>query len=142
MISTDILYLLDTYMYGCHDVGVFARDRIRKPGLPCAFVFNIDLHNKKGQHWVAVYIDKKSVGYYCDSYGLPPSHPEFINFLKKYCNISVYNDVRVQDDGYKACGQLCIFFLLHMSYGWDMDDIIDSLKYKNDSQVVHFVEKL
>ncbi len=144
MISEDIYKLLRRNIHGCHDIGVFPYNQIGKPSKRkrCAYVLNTDPHYKKGEHWVAVYIDKSRVRYYFDSYGLPPMKNECVDFLKRHCRRWVYNDVRLQDEGSKVCGQFCLYFLIHMSYGWTMDDIIDSLKNNDDIQVIEFVKNL
>ena len=45
-----------------HDFGVFPRDRIKTLMTPSAYVINTDPHNKKGEHWIAVYINEKKRG--------------------------------------------------------------------------------
>lgn len=143
MINWHINRLLRQYIHGHHHIGVFPRDLIRYPPRgKCAFVFNTDPHTGRGQHWVAVYIDSKGVGHYFDSYGLPPMEKEFIHFLNTRCKRWVYNDERLQDNGSKACGQFCLYFLIHMSYGWSMDDVVDCLINNEDTQVIDFVKTL
>ena len=61
-----------------HDCGVFQRGRIKTLITPSAYVINTDPHNKKGEHWTAVYIDKKEEGHYFDPYGFPPYHDEIL----------------------------------------------------------------
>lgn len=107
-----------------HNTGVFPRDRIRITRAPTAYVLNTDPHNKKGEHWVAVYINERKVGHYFDSYGLPPYHEEFIIFLQNYCKHWIYSDQNIQGFKEKTCGHFCIFFLIHMSEGWSMEQII------------------
>ena len=57
------------------DIGVFAKDGIIPPktSTRTAYVCNTDPHTKKGQHWIAIYIDEDDSGYFFDSYGLPPT---------------------------------------------------------------------
>ena len=50
---------------------VCALDQLEKPTFPSAYVINSDPSSKPGEHWVAVYFDKRSRGEYFDSYGLP-----------------------------------------------------------------------
>ena len=142
MNEKDLLKLLCKHMHGCHDHGVFACNNIRKPRKPCAYILNTDPHYKKGQHWVAIYIDRSNTGYYFDSYGLPPIKKEFVNFLQKHCRRWEYNDVLLQDPGSEACGEFCLYFLIHMSYGWSMENITDSLKNNDDIQVIEYVNNL
>ena len=142
MISDTLLNCIEQNIYGQHNIGVFACDEIEDPikNKPCAFVLNTDPHYRKGQHWVAIYINSSKEGFYFDSYGLPPLKEEFLNFLSKNCKRWYYNDVRLQDVGSKACGQFCLYFLIHMSYGWLMDDITDTLKNQPDKYVLEYVK--
>ena len=50
---------------------VCALDQLEKPTFPSAYVINSDPSSKPGEHWVAVYFDKRGRGEYFDSYGLP-----------------------------------------------------------------------
>ena len=128
-----------------HDFGVFPRDRIKALMTPSAYVINTDPHNKKGKHWIAVYINEKKEGYYFDPYGFPPYHDEFIKFLKKNCKHWIYNDQNVQGFKEKTCGHFCIFFLLHMSRDWSIEKTIkvfDSDFNKNNDIVKTFVKAI
>ena len=51
---------------------VCAFDQLEKPVFPSAHVINSDPSNEHGEHWIAVYFDKRSQGEYFDSYGLAP----------------------------------------------------------------------
>ena len=149
MKSGEILHHLLQNIHGQHVTGIFSCDKIKNPSkkkknkkIPCAYIFNTDPHYEKGQHWVAVYIDKSKNGYYFDSYGIAPMKNEFIDFLKSNCIKYIYNNIRVQDTVSSACGQFCLYFLIHMSYGWSMDDIIDTLKNRSDYEVLQYVDHL
>ena len=55
--------------------GVYALDEIKhvqQLSFPSAYVFNLDPSYKPGVHWVAVYIDRKGLSEYFDSFGRPP----------------------------------------------------------------------
>ena len=52
---------------------VCAFDQLEKPVFPSAYVINSDLSNELGEHWIAVYFDKRDRGEYFDSYGLAPA---------------------------------------------------------------------
>ena len=49
---------------------VCALDQLEKPTFPSAYVINSDPSSEPGEHWVAVYFDKRGRGEYFDSYGL------------------------------------------------------------------------
>ena len=137
MNSNHIRLLLRRHIDRSHDIGVFPRDRIKPPKKrKCAYVWNTDTHTGRGQHWVAVYIDEDGVGYYFDPYGLYPRYRSFINFLRTQCTRWIYNDVCIQPLFSKACGPFCVYFLLHMSLGWTLEDIVDTV---TESKAIHFV---
>ena len=55
--------------------GVYALDEIvhiKQKSFPSAYVFNLDPSYKPGVHWVAVYIDRRELLEYFDSFGRPP----------------------------------------------------------------------
>lgn len=134
--------LLNKYIYKSHHIGVSPRDRLRIPRQKrYAFVWNTDPHNKRGQHWVAVYI-VDGVGYYFDSYGIPPKQREFVDFLNIHCKNWKYNSRRIQDKFSAACGHFCVYFLIHMSYHCEPTSIVDNLLGQSDDKVVKFVQNL
>ena len=57
---------------------VCALDQLEKPTFPSAYVINSDPSSKPGEHWVAVYFDKRGRGEYFDSYG-PIARSPFSN---------------------------------------------------------------
>ncbi|RLJ22854.1 hypothetical protein DJ031_00105 [bacterium endosymbiont of Escarpia laminata] len=80
---------------------------------PMAFVCNTDDGGEPGEHWVAVYVDRRGVGEYFDSYGLPPLHADFRAFLHRHCGDAwTYNDKRLQSGVSNVCGQYCVAYLL------------------------------
>ena len=51
---------------------VCALDQLEKPTFPSAYVINSDPSSKPGEHWVAVYFDKRGRGeYFVMDYPLP-----------------------------------------------------------------------
>ena len=127
-----------------HDIGVFPKDRIRKPKKTkkCAYVLNTDPHHKQGQHWVAVYINKHKTGYYFDSYGQIPTEIEFTKFLRENTRHWIYNDIKVQG----SLSNTCLFFLKNMCDGKSMKNIMRTFSKtdfrKNDAIVKKFVKSI
>lgn len=86
-----------------------------KPKSRGAFVMNLDKHNQKGSHWVAVYFDARdngsnSIEYY-DSYGTPPTKDFMrqIKYLAEALNAQNYlqlkvNRIKEQTDDSYNCG--------------------------------------
>ena len=52
---------------------VCALDQLEKPTFPSAYAINSEPSSKPGEHWVAVYFDKRGRGDYFDNYGLSPT---------------------------------------------------------------------
>src|SRR5882757_7031252 len=95
-------------------VGVYPRDRlprgVRKR--PFGMIANTHTSNGPGQHWVAFFVDEDGIGEYFDSFGLPPLHDEFNDFLFENApNGHLYNNVTLQCTSCVTCGHYCILFL-------------------------------
>jgi hypothetical protein len=104
-------------------LGVYPRDRLPRSvdkNRPRAYVCNTAPHQEEGEHWVAIYIDEHGCGEYFDSYGLPPLHPSFVNFLNKQSINWTYNDKQLQGLTTSVCGHFCIgysiYFIAAMVY--------------------------
>ena len=63
---------------------VCALDQLEKPTFPSAYVINSDPSSEPGEHWVAVYFDKRGRGEYFDSYGLPPTLVGLESYMDAY----------------------------------------------------------
>ena len=127
--------------------GVFSRDSTpRRVGRhPSAYVFNTHPSGREGEHWVAVYVDGRGVGEYFDSYGLPPYHSEFRNFLDKNTFKWKYNEKRVQGLLAETCGHFCVHFLAHKFRGLSMESVMKRFGENtrtNDVIVRNFVKSL
>ena len=96
-------------------IGTFARDLLpnnlplrRKAGL----IVNTDTHDLPVEHWIAIYLDGNGRGEYFDSYGLPPLHKEFIDFMRKNCRLGwCWNLVTLQCLTCITCGQYCLIYI-------------------------------
>lgn len=104
--------------------GVYPRDRLPHTieKYPSAYVCNTD--TKEGEHWIAIYVDKHVRGEYFDSYGLPPIHRTFLNFLNVNCISWTFNDKQLQGLASNVCGHYCVFYLLHRCRGLSKDTIV------------------
>ena len=107
-------------------VGVYPRDKLPRTmkQYPGAYVCNTHPHTEEGEHWIVLYVDQHGQGEYFDSYGLPPVHKTFVNFLKNQCTSWTYNDKQLQGLTSHVCGQYCIFYLLHRCRGLSMPTIV------------------
>ena len=81
--SLDIKNVLKKFRV-CKNVfkGVFAADNLPKYFTrPAAFVVNTDKHNLPGSHWIAMFIDQKNTCFFFDSFGMPPTVEDHVNFI-------------------------------------------------------------
>lgn len=120
--------------------GVFAADTLpKKVCVPCTLVVNTDVAGKPGQHWVAIFITKKRQGFYFDSYGLPPSVPFHIAFIRRNCTSWVFNSKLLQSFTTFVCGHYACLFVLAASTNFvkmflNMYDSGDT--YSNDAKAL------
>ena len=127
--------------------GVFGKDEIKNikiHSLPCSFIFNEDDFAGRGTHWVAVYIDEDNTLDFYDSFGEKPKMKELKDFIKPF-NLN-YNKIQIQSDESAACGQHCMFFLIHRSRDLSITSIINKYfnknwKLQNDLYVYYYVKR-
>ena len=98
------------------------------PGKPVHVICNYQSTRDIGTHCAALYKDNKRA-YFFDPYGVQP-FPEAIQFMES----GVYSTFRIQPDGSKICGVLCLFVLYRLSRGDDFYDIVLKL---NDDMEAH-----
>ena len=115
------------------------KDHLDKGDRNIGVVFNTDPHDKDGEHWIALYIDLRSINYkkpaiyYFDSYGYkPPSRvKKFIDKVREQgesCHHPFkyyYNDYPYQRRG-TQCGMYAIHFLNEMASGVSFQDYLNS----------------
>ena len=102
--------------------GVFSRDNLPNSIKNGAYVINLDEYYDIGTHWVALYVNNKTVTYF-DSFGVEHIPKEIMKFiaLKKI----IVNIYRIQAYHSIMCGYFCIGFINFMFNG-------KSLKYYTD----------
>ena len=100
--------------------GVFSRDSlpntIRSHG---AYVINLDEYHDIGTHWVALYVNNKTVTYF-DSFGVEHIPKEIIKFIGNK-NI-ITNIFRIQAYDSIRCEYFCIGFIIFMLNGNSLTD--------------------
>jgi len=124
-------------------IGVFAKDQIpitdSLPHYPSCFVANTHASNKKGEHWVAFWIDSSKHCEFFDSYGLSPL---IYGFNVPFTS---FNTMTIQSLNSSVCGQFCIYYLYCRSRGLPLAHILNSFSISNlewnDYQVARFVNK-
>jgi len=97
----------------------------------------------QGEHWVAIYGDKRSPALeYFDSYGQPPFRDEFHRFFRCQKRPWIYNQRALQEEVSSTCGYYCLHYLLLRCRGHRMIDItlpFTEDKEANDRLVQKFV---
>ena len=87
--------------------GVFSRDNLGSAVKKGAYVINLDEYHDIGTHWVALYVNNKTITYF-DSFGVEhiPRNYEI------YCSYKIITNIyRIQAYDSIMCG----YFLLHSS---------------------------
>ena len=102
-------------------IGVYPQDflnGIKITKLPISLIVNIDMSNQSGSHWIAIYINQKTVEVY-DSLDLNTKYwqrkPRFLyKFLSRFRKTHKYRlTPRLQSENSQLCGFFCLFFLLY-----------------------------
>ena len=137
-------YLLNYYR------GTFAIDTLPKTLKTDQFlIFNNETSDKKGQHWLCLYKEKKNLLCF-DSIGIDGSKRIL---LEKYCKLKgikeiIFNETQFQLTTSDTCGKFVIFFLIQKSYNKDLnftdllEDIFDKNPSKNELLIEKFFEKV
>jgi hypothetical protein len=101
-------------------------------------VINLDPHNKKGSHWVSLYINRmKNQVYFFDSVGKPPGK-RISHFIKKFYNDMMNKgltheqiDIRCNKKQHQfndsECGIYSMNFIIRLLQGDNFDDIINNI---------------
>ena len=118
--------LLDHPLTSERFCGVYARDEIRDKGKGF-YVVNLDESTKPGSHWICIELNGDSKPHiYFDSYGLAPTHPDIIRFMK--AGKIVHNRKKLQHHLATTCGHWCIYFVWRRCQGWNIGDIVRAFK--------------
>ena len=106
--------------------GVYARDVLfhLNPTFPSAFVINTATSKYLGEHWVAIYYDRRGTAFFFYSLTLPVLHRDFKIFLRQTPHRIIFNTRRLQSYQSSTCGHFCILFLLLCARGFSMRDIL------------------
>ena len=98
---------------------VFSRDDLPNTIKNGAYVINLDEHCDIGTHWVALYLNNKTVTYF-DSFGVEHIPKEIIKFIDNENVIT--NIFRIQAYDSIMCGYFSIGFINFMFYGNSLTD--------------------
>lgn len=122
--------------------GVFAADNLpRSVQEPCMLIVNTDPISRKGEHWIAIYIDEfKRAEHFC-SYGNLPieAHKQF---LQHQSSTYTCNEVQLQSFFSEVCGEYCLLFLAHRARGLSMQEFLWFFQNRNVNQNDQLVQTL
>ena len=99
--------------------GGFSRDNLGSNVKNGAYVINLDEYHDIGTHWVALYVNNKTITYF-DSFGVEHIPREIMKFIARkkiitnICRIQAYDSI--------MCGYFCIRFINFMFNGKSLTD--------------------
>ena len=125
-------------------IGVYSRDNLLYKTKNGAYVINLDEYSDIGTHWIALYVNNKTVTYF-DSFGIehiPKENKKFIGNKNIITNI-----YRIQNSDSIMCGYFCIGFIDYMFKDKNLTDYTNLFSpnnfNKNDDIVLnYFLNKL
>ena len=94
--------------------GVFSRDNLGSTVKNDAYVINLDEYHDIGTHWVALYVNNKTITYF-DSFGVKYIPREIMKFVARKKIIT--NIYKIQAYDSIMCGCFCIGFFNFMFNG-------------------------
>ena len=110
--------------------GVFSRDNLPNSIKNGAYLINFDEYHDIGTHWVALYVNNKTIIYF-DSFGVEHIPKEIIKFISNNEQSSsakarnkkiITNIYRIQPYDSIMCGYFCIGFIKFMFDGNSLTD--------------------
>ena len=125
-------------------IGVYSRDNLPDKIKDGAYVVNLDEYSDIGTHWIALYVNNKTVTYF-DSFGIESIPKEIKNFTNNK-NI-IANIYRVQNYDSIMCGYFCIGSIVYMFKGKSLTDytnLFPSNNFKKNDDIIlnYFLNKL
>ena len=92
-------------------IGVYSRDNLPDKIKDGAYVINLDEYSDIGTHWIALYVNNKTVTYF-DSFGIAHIPKEIKHFTNNKNVIA--NIYKIQNYDSIMCGYFCIGFVDYM----------------------------
>ena len=106
---------------------------------PCCWIWNTDEQSEDGRHWVAIWVDEKTM-YFFDSFAKPLSFYKR-EYWRKYAKkinrkFKIVRTRQLQAKNTFVCGNWSLLYLHNMSRGKkDKIKINNKLKIRNDIQL-------
>ena len=111
--------VLKYYESDCRFNGVFSSDNLPNSIKNGAYVINIDEYRDIGTHWVALYVNNKTIIYF-DSFGVEHIPKEPMKFINRKNVITNIYGIQAYDS--IMCGYFCIGFINFMFNGNSLTD--------------------
>ena len=92
----------------------YSRDNLSDKIKDGAYVINLDEYSDIGTHWIALYVNNKTVTYF-ESFGIEHTPKEVKKFIGNRNILS--NIYRIQNYDSIMCGYFCIGFIGYMFKG-------------------------
>ena len=116
--------------------GVYSRDNLPDKIKDGAYVINLDEYSDIGTHWIALYVNNKTVTYF-DSFGVDNILKEIRKFMNNKNIIS--NIFRIQAYDSLMCGYFCIRFINFMFKGnilTDFTNLFSPNNFKKNDDII------
>ena len=125
-------------------IGVYSRDKLSYKIKNGAYVINLDEYFDIETHWIALYVNNKTVTYF-DSFGIEHIPNEVKKFISNRNLIS--NIYRIQNHDSVMSGYFCIGFIDCMFKGKSLTDYTNlfspnNFKKNDDIILNYFLNKL
>jgi hypothetical protein len=102
--------------------GIFSIDKLPIiDKFPSCLIMNNQTSREEGQHWVAIYFNKRKKCEFFDSFGKSPRFYGIMDYLQKYSTGIKYSKRVVQSNVSPYCGLYCVFFLIFKIKGRSME---------------------
>ena len=115
---------------------VYSRDNLPDKIKDGAYVINLDEYSDIGTHWIALYVNNKTVTYF-DSFGVDNILKEIRKFMNNKNIIS--NIFRIQAYDSLMCGYFCIRFINFMFKGnilTDFTNLFSPNNFKKNDDII------
>jgi hypothetical protein len=128
-------------------IGCYPSDGLPEPKsiqYPSAFIVNLDPHQFKGSHWIAIHVKRMNEeACYFDSLALPINEMINDSFLKKFPSVR-RNAKAYQSPLNDTCAHHCISYIYFSSIGYDFNQYLKLLdtKYNPDLFVQTIMNKM
>ena len=125
-------------------IGVYSSNNLPDKVKYGAYVVNLDEYSDIGTHWIALYVNNKTVTYF-DSFGIEHISKEVKKFINNK-NI-IANIFRIQAYDSVMCGYFCIGFIYYIFMGKSLTDytnLFSPNNFKNNDDITlnYFLDKL